>query len=228
MAPLATCSFCATPGYATSPESGPLLACAGLGVNFVHERCYSDKKDAGWCPDCCLSEKKAPTSKNIYVRVIQLMNIVLNLQDKVDRQEDTIVKLREQLAVDPQPKRLPRDRSDSALRPKPGEKVKTISQKPKLSVPVASACEVSAFPVDANAPVVAAVVPSGPSGLGRKSQPTGRKQKHRRSNSKDSTDKVASSKPVRQKPIVGTSSSSCPPRGRNSSFETGYRVCLSS
>ena len=80
-------------------DHGPLLACTGLCSNFIHEKCYETKEQAGLCPDCCNAEKKAPTSKHIFVRVLQLTNLVIGLTAKIESQEIEIKNLRETLTA---------------------------------------------------------------------------------------------------------------------------------
>ena len=94
MTSLPLCSYCRTPGLGSTTACGPLLACTGLCSNFVHEQCYNDRNDAGWCQDCCPSEKKSPKTKHVFVRVVQLMNLVLSLQNKIDLQDKVIAELR--------------------------------------------------------------------------------------------------------------------------------------
>lgn len=91
-----TCVVCGAGGQ----PGNPLLACFGLCCNFVHNGCLKGTEEVGLCPDCCVIDKKdrkAPNSKHIFVRMLQLTNLTLSLADRISAQDAEILSLRRAL-----------------------------------------------------------------------------------------------------------------------------------
>lgn len=118
------CEVC---GCRESPN-GPLLACVGLCSNFVHQKCYKEREQVGLCTPCSATGNiKAPTAKNVFVRVIQLTNLTLALHSRIESQQKEIKNLK-MLLKSPSNTRNDTKQPSAAVTKTSGDSSKTSSE----------------------------------------------------------------------------------------------------